>query len=172
MVSYEQEHLLHSHPHASHSNSRPEPLHIRTQTLNLRANPRARIHVNPIRARPLRHSRRDPLTREAQLLENTHIPRAQPSTPQQHSPADLERAVDGADLCRGFRSSRREPVHAVHQHGDGQAGGLHAGEDFAELVGVDAQVVERGGGGEAGVGFGGEVGWMAFGGVVAWRVVC
>jgi hypothetical protein len=44
------------------------------------------------------------------------------------------------------------------------------GEDFRELVGVDAEVVEGRRSGEAGVGFGGEVGWVAFGGVVAWFV--
>jgi hypothetical protein len=35
---------------------------------------------------------------------------------------------------------------------------------------VDAEVVEGRRSGEAGVGFGGEVGWVAFGGVVAWFV--
>ena len=68
-----------------------------------------------------------------------------------------------------FGPARREPVHAVHQDGDGQAGGLHAGEDLAEFVGVDAQVVEGGGVGEARVRFGGEVGGVAFGGVLAWE---
>jgi hypothetical protein len=49
---------------------------------------------------------------------------------------------------------------------------LHAGENFGEFVGVDAEVVESGGSGEAGVGLGGEVSWVAFGGVVACFFVC
>ena len=42
-------------------------------------------------------------------------------------------------------------------------------ENRRVLVGVDAQVVQGGGLGEAGGGFGGEVGWVAFGGVLAWE---
>jgi hypothetical protein len=46
---------------------------------------------------------------------------------------------------------------------------LHPGEDFGEGVGVDAEVVEGGGGvgGEFEVGFGRQVGGVAAAGVVA-----
>jgi hypothetical protein len=46
---------------------------------------------------------------------------------------------------------------------------LHAGEDFAELVGVDAKAVEGVGLGELGVGFGLEEGRVALAGVLACR---
>jgi hypothetical protein len=44
---------------------------------------------------------------------------------------------------------------------------LHAGEDFAELVGVDAKAIEGVGLGELGVGFGLEEGRVALAGVFA-----
>lgn len=155
-----------SHPlyHPSHTSTTTIPSN---NLPNLGTDPSTSIHINPIRARPRRHPSRNPFTRESFRLEHPHIPRAQPCTAQQDAAAEFERAVDGSDLGGGFGPAGREPVHAVHQDGDGQAGGLHAGEDLAELVGVDAQVVEGCRGGEARVGFWGEVGWVAFGGVLA-----
>lgn len=147
------------HPSITPSNDLP----------NLGTNPSTRIHVNPIRARPRRHPGRNPLTRKPLRLKHPHVPRAQTRAAQQDAAAEFESAVDGCDLGRGLWSAGREPVHAVHQDGDGQTCGLHAGEDLAELVGVDAEVVEDRGLGEARVRFGGEVGWVAFGGVLAWE---
>lgn len=120
------------HHHAS--NLRPQPL-------NLGTNPRTRIHINPIRARPRRHPSRNPLTTKPMFLKNPHIPRTQPRTPQQHPSPNFESAVDRFDLCRCFRAAGREPVHAIHQDGDGEGFGLHVAEDGFKGVGVDAEVV-------------------------------
>lgn len=119
------------------------------------------------RTRPRRNSRRDPPTAEPVLPERPDVPGIQASRAQEHAAAELEGAVDRLDLRVGFGARRREPIHAVHQHGDREGAGLHTGEDFRELVRVDAQAVEGVGLGELDVRFRREVARVALPGVFA-----
>lgn len=96
----------------------------------------------PINARP-RHPNRDPPTRKPTLLKHLNIPRLQPRRAQQNPSLDLKRAVQRADLLERLVARRREPIHAIHNDDDGQRRGAHAGNDLADLVGVDAQARKR-----------------------------
>ena len=66
----------------------------------------------------------------------------------------LERSVYGLDLSGCFWTCWGEPVHAVHQNGDGERLGLHSRKDFSQFVRVDSQAVEGITLGEFGVRFG------------------
>ena len=89
------------------------------------------------------------------FLKHPHIPRTQPSTPDQDPPSNLQRTIHSFHLCRSLGSAGREPVHTIHQHGDGKGFGRHVVKDVGKFVCVDAQVVEGTCLGEAEVGFGG-----------------
>jgi len=157
---------LYGTPHLSNHTA----LHFSSLGRNMRrlgANPRRSIHIHAVRARARRDPRRNPLGRKAILLKLLDIPRVQARRADQHPTADLERAVDGPRLRRRLRTTGREPVHRVHEDGDGEGLGLHAGEDFGQLVRVDADVVEGAGLRELGVRFRGQVGGVAAAGVLA-----
>lgn len=71
--------------------------------------------------------------------------------------------VSGVSLAegndRGWREERERETH----DGVRERAGSDARDYFLELVGVDADAVEGAWAGEAVVGFGGEVGWVASG---------
>lgn len=109
-------------------------------------------------------------SRKGKVGIQTH--RIQPSTPKQHPPPNLQRPIHSPTLLRCLGSSRREPIHRIHQDGDSERLGLHTREDFREFIGMDADVLQRAGRREFGVRSRRQVGWMAARGVVAcvgWR---
>ena len=93
--------------------------------------------------------------------------RIQPSTPKQHPPTNLQRPIHSPTLLSCLGTSRREPIHRIHQDGDSERLGLHTREDLRKLIGMDADIVQRAGRREFGVRSWCEVCWMAASGVMA-----
>lgn len=120
----------------------------------------------PINTAP-RYANSDPLAAKPVLGKYLEIPRFQPSTPQHNPALELQCFVQCANLLHCLLPCRREPVHAVHDHDDGQRGRTHARDNLADFVGVDAQTVECVGLAELDVALGGEIGGVRCRRVVA-----
>ena len=115
------------------------------------------IHTLPRQPRP------DPLCTKPQPLEHRDVPRLETRRTEQNTSCEFQGPIERLDLDFRLLASWIEPIHGVHDDGDGEALGRDAGDDFVDFVGVDTEVFEGARPGEFGVGAGGEVGWVAAG---------
>lgn len=113
---------------------------------NFGANPRTCIHIYPVSTctSPVTSQtpRRHPFCHKSLIFERTDVPRPQSGTTDQYPAPNFQSAIDGLNLGLTFRTVRSEPVHGIHQHGDGKGLGLHTCENVEEEVSVNAQVIK------------------------------
>lgn len=110
---------------ASHSNAKPDTPNI------------------PIDATAWRDSSSNSFGAKPVSLKGLDIPRPQTRTSDHTSPTHLQSSIDDSNLLGCIWCLRIEPVHAVHENGNGESLWLHSCHDFAEFVRVDSQSVKR-----------------------------
>ncbi|KIH89559.1 hypothetical protein SPBR_06644 [Sporothrix brasiliensis 5110] len=141
------------------------------QVGHLGADPARRVHVDAVNADAGR-AVAVLLGGKAQALKHGNVPGRAGARAQQDAAAEGEGAVELGNLAGGGGAAglaagavgllqgvvlRVEPVHAVHDDGDGQGPGREARNDLLDLVGVDAQAVKGARARQAGVGLRGQV---------------
>lgn len=100
---------------------------------------------------------------ESVLLKVLDVPGIDTGGTEENTATDLESVVETAGLSGGCVFGGIEPIHGVHDHGDGQCARLNAVDHFINLIGVDAKAIEGTGCGKLDVGLRRQVSRVASG---------